>query len=85
LAIGDTTVGLAYPWTWAQACGFISATILERGTTMMMIKPSAQTKRPLKNEWRSPLSKPRSAAGLFLWREAHSCGVVRNVSCDIRH
>jgi hypothetical protein len=43
LAIGDTTVGLAYPWTWAQACGFISATILERGTTMMMIKPSAQT------------------------------------------
>ena len=39
LAIGDTTVGLAYPWTSAQACGFISATILERGTTMMMIKP----------------------------------------------
>src|SRR5437762_2458892 len=26
---------------------------------------------------------PPSAAGLFLWREAHSCGVVRNVSCDI--
>jgi hypothetical protein len=43
LAIGDTTVGLAYLWTSAQACAFISATILERGTTMMMIKPSAQT------------------------------------------
>jgi hypothetical protein len=43
LAIGDTTIGLAYPWTSAQACGFISATILDRGITMMMIKPSAQT------------------------------------------
>ena len=43
LVIGDTTVGLAYLWTSAQACAFISATILERGTTMMMIKPSAQT------------------------------------------
>jgi len=39
LAIGDTTVGLAYPWTSAQECGFISVTILEPGTTItMMIK-----------------------------------------------
>jgi hypothetical protein len=38
LAIGDTTVVTAYPWTSAQACGFISATT--RGvTTMMKIKP----------------------------------------------
>jgi len=37
LAIGDTTVGLAYLWTSAQACAFISATILERGTTMMRL------------------------------------------------
>ena len=43
LAIGDAIIALAYPWTSAQACGFISATILERGITMMMIKPSAQT------------------------------------------
>ena len=41
LAIGDITVP-ACPWTSAQACGFISATILERGITMMMIKPTAQ-------------------------------------------
>jgi hypothetical protein len=39
LAIGDTTVGLAYPWTSAQACGFTSATILEAAITMTMIKP----------------------------------------------
>ena len=43
LAIGDATIALAYRWTSAQACGFISETILERGITMMMIiKPSAQ-------------------------------------------
>jgi hypothetical protein len=38
-AIGDTTVAPASPWTSPQAYGFISATTLERGTTMMMIKP----------------------------------------------
>jgi hypothetical protein len=43
LAIGDATIALAYRWTSAQACGFISETILERGITiMMMIKQSAQ-------------------------------------------
>jgi hypothetical protein len=43
LAIGDATIALAYRWTSAQACGFISETILERGITMMMmIKPSPQ-------------------------------------------
>jgi hypothetical protein len=43
LAIGDATIALAYRWTSAQACGFISETILERGITMMMmIKSSAQ-------------------------------------------
>jgi hypothetical protein len=45
LAIGDAIIALAYPWTSAQACGFISATILERGITMMMIKPSIATSR----------------------------------------
>ena len=39
MAIDDTTVALAYPWTSAQECGFISVTILESGTTTtMMIK-----------------------------------------------
>ena len=43
MAIGDATIALAYRWTSAQACGFISETILERGITMMMmIKPSPQ-------------------------------------------
>ena len=45
MAIGDAIIALAYPWTSAQACGFISATILERGITMMMIKPSIATSR----------------------------------------
>jgi hypothetical protein len=37
------SIALAYRWTSAQACGFISETILERGITMMMmIKLSAQ-------------------------------------------
>jgi hypothetical protein len=43
-AIGRGTVAPAHPWTSAQAYGFISATILDRGTItgtmmMMMIKP----------------------------------------------
>jgi hypothetical protein len=50
LGIGDATIALAYPWTSAQGCGFISATILERGTTTMRIKPSIATSRT-KTAW----------------------------------
>jgi hypothetical protein len=38
LAIDDTTVGLAYLWTSAQACGFILVTIDPATTTTTMIK-----------------------------------------------
>jgi hypothetical protein len=60
LAIGDAIIALAYPWTSAQACGFISATILERGITMMMIKPVTGRKALRENIMPLPASSSPS-------------------------
>ena len=78
MAIGDAIIALAYPWTSAQACGFISATILERGITMMMIKPTSRTKTA-----KSSIRKDSAWRGDELpWRGITGRKVLVKISCQ---